>query len=450
MPPEVHYARNGDTALAYQVVGDGSIDVAFLSGFVSNLDLAWEYPPYARLLRRLASFSRLILTDRRGTGLSDRFSPRDLPPLEVLQDDLRVVLDEIGAERPSLFGWSDAGCLCALFAATHPERTSALALLNTAASGGKTDDYPWQWTDAEWDAYLGDLAIGWGTREYADKVAPWFNPSMAGDSLAIDWWTRFSRQAASPNSAIAIERMFRDIDVRAVLHTIQAPTLVMHRTGDQMEHIEAGRDLARRIPGARFLELAGGDDAPWAGDQDAVIDAVEEFFTGARRGPLIDRSLATVLFTDVVGSTARAAELGDVRWMDLLEEHHHRVRAELEFHSGVEVDTAGDGFLATFDGPARGVRCAQAIAAAVGPLGIEIRAGLHTGEIERTGDKVGGIAVHIGARIGALAGPSEVLVSSTVKDLVAGSGLLFEDRGEHALKGVPDRWHLYRVVSGWA
>jgi class 3 adenylate cyclase len=241
--------------------------------------------------------------------------------------------------------------------------------------------------------------------------------------------------------------MFRDIDVRDVLHAIQAPTLVMHRTDDQMEHVEAGRDVARRIPGARFLELAGGDDAPWAGDQDAVLDAVEEFFTGARHGPLIDRSLATVLFTDVVGSTARAAELGDVPWMDLLEEHHHRVRAELEVHSGVEVDSAGDGFLATFDGPARGVRCAQAIAAAVRPLGIEIRAGLHTGEVERAGDNIRGIAVHIGARVGALAGPSEVLVSSTVKELVAGSGLLFEDRGEHELKGAPDRWRLYRVVG---
>jgi pimeloyl-ACP methyl ester carboxylesterase len=408
--PEVHYARNGDTALAYQVVGDGPIDVAFVSGFVNNLDLAWEYPPYARFLRRLASFSRLILMDRRGTGLSDRFSPRDLPPLEVLQDDLRVVLNEIDVERPSLFGWSDAGCLCALFAATHPERTGALALLNTAAAGRQTDDFRTQWTDAEWDAYLVDLATGWGTRKYVEKVLPWFNPSLVGDSLAMDWYTRFSRQAASPNSAVAMERMFREIDVRAVLPLIQAPTLVMHRTDDQMEHVDAGRDMARRIPGARFLEFAGRDDAPWAGDQDVVLDAVEEFFTGARRGPLVDRALATVLFTDVVRSTALAAELGDVRWMDLLEEHHRRVRVELEIHSGVEVDSAGDGFLATFDGPARGVRCAQAIMDAIRPLGMEIRAGLHTGEIERTSDNVRGLAVHIGARVGSLAGPSEVLV----------------------------------------
>jgi class 3 adenylate cyclase len=445
--PEVHYARNGDTALAYQVVGDGPIDVAFLSGFVNNLDLAWEYPPYARFLQRLATFSRLILTDRRGTGLSDRFSPGDLPPLEVLKDDLHVVLDEVGAVRPSLFGWSDAGCLCALFAATHPERTGALALLNTAAAGRAADDFQWQWTDADWDAYLADLATAWGTREYVEKVLPWYNPSLADDPLAMDWYTRFSRQAASPNSAVAIERMFRNIDVRAVLDTIQAPTLVMHRRDDQIEHVEAGKDMARRIPGARFLELTGGDDAPWAGDQDAVLDAVEEFFTGARRAPLVDRALATVLFTDIVGSTARAAELGDVRWRDLLEEHHRRVRAELAFHSGVEVDTAGDGFLATFDGPARGVRCGQAIASAVRPLGVEIRAGLHTGEIERAGDAVRGIAVHIGGRIGALAGPSEVLVSSTVKDLVAGSGLVFEDHGRHELKGVPEPWHLYRVVD---
>ena len=385
--------------------------------------------------------------DRRGTGLSDRFSPRDLPPLEVLQDDLRVVLDEVDSARPSLFGWSDAGCLCALFAATYPERTGALALLNVAASGSVTDDYEWQWTDEEWDLYLAELAVSWGTREYVEKVLPWYNPSLANDLLAMEWYTRFSRQAASPNSAVAIERMDREIDVRAVLGAIQAPTLVMHRRDDQMQHIEAGRDMARRISGARFLEFAGGDDAPWAGDQDAVLEAVEEFFTGARRAPLVDRALATVLFTDVVGSTARAAELGDVRWKDLLEEHHRRVRAELAFHNGVEVDTAGDGFLATFDGPARGVRCGQAIADAVRPLGVEIRVGLHTGEIERAGDNVSGIAVHIGARIGALAEPSEVLVSSTVKDLVAGSGLVFEDRGRHELKGVPEHWQLYRVVG---
>lgn len=445
--PDVHYVRNDGTALAYQVVGDGPVDVAYVSGFINNLDLAWEYPPYARFLRRLASFSRLILTDRRGTGLSDRFSPQDLPPLEVLRDDLRVVLDEVGAERPSLFGWSDAGCLCALFAATHPERTGALALLNTSASGSRTDDFPWQWSGAEWDAYLEDLETGWGTREYAEKVLPWFFPSLAGDPLALDWYTRFSRQAASPNSAVAIERMFRDIDVRAVLHAIQAPALVMHMRDDQMEHIEAGRDMARRIPGATFMELSGNDDAPWAGNQDTVLDAVEEFFTGARRGSLVDRSLATVLFTDIVGSTALAAELGDVRWSDLLEEHHRRVRAELVLHRGVEVDTAGDGFLATFDGPARAIWCAQAIIDAVRPLAIEIRAGLHTGEVERTGDDVRGLAVHIGARVEALANPSEVLVSSTVKDLVAGSGLIFEDRGRHELRGVPESWQLYRVAS---
>ena len=222
MTPEVQYARNGDTALAYQVVGDGPVDVAFLTGFVSNLDLAWEYPPYARFLRRLAGFSRLILMDRRGTGLSDRFSPRDLPPLEVLQDDLRVVLDEVDSARPSLFGWSDAGCLCALFAATHPERTGALALLNVAASGSVSDDYEWQWTDEEWDLYLAELAVSWGTREYVEKVLPWYNPSLANDLLAMEWYTRFSRQAASPNSAVAIERMDREIDVRAVLGAIQS------------------------------------------------------------------------------------------------------------------------------------------------------------------------------------------------------------------------------------
>lgn len=385
--------------------------------------------------------------DRRGCGLSDRLSPEDLPSLEVLMDDLRVVLDEVGSERAALFGFSDAGCLCALFAATHPERTSALALYDTAASGAITEDFPWQWSDEQWTTYMEEMARSWGTRAYAEKVVPWFNPSQAGDELLVDWWARFMRQAASPNSAVAIERMWHLIDVRPVLPTVRVPTLVIHRTDDAIESVDAGRDISQRIPEARFVELPGGDNAPWAGDQDAVLDLVEEFFTGARHGFEVDRVLATVLFTDIVRSTERAAELGDSRWADLLDEHHKRVRAELERFRGTEVDTAGDGFLATFDGPARAVRCAAAISEAVRDVGLEIRAGVHTGEIEFVAGDVRGIAVHIAARVMSLAGSSEVLASQTVKDLVVGSGLTFVDAGEHKLKGVPDRWRLYRVVS---
>jgi class 3 adenylate cyclase len=444
-PPEVQYTRNGDVALAYQVLGDGPINIAFLPGFIGNLDLMWEFPPFARFLRRLASFSRLIVMDRRGSGLSDRLSPRDLPSLEVLMDDLHVVLDEVGSDRTGLFGFSDAGCLCALFAATYPERTSALALYDTAVSGAVSDDFRWQWSEEMWTSYMQDMASGWGTRAYAEKVVPWFCPSLAGDEQAISWWARYMRQAASPNSAVAIERMWHEIDVRPVLPSIRVPTLVIHRVDDAIENVEAGRDMAERIPGARFVELPGGDNAPWAGDQDAVLDEIEEFFTGVRRGPQVDRVLATVLFTDIVGSTERAAALGDAAWNDLLEAHHARIRSQLGMFRGIEVDTAGDGFLATFDGPARAVRCAQAISTAVRELGLEVRAGVHTGEIEFADDDVRGIAVHIGSRVMSLAGPSEILVSRTVKDLVAGSGLQFTDRGVRTLKGIPDEWQVYAV-----
>ncbi len=446
-PPEVQYTRNGDVALAYQVLGDGPIDVAFVPGFIGNLDLMWEYPPYARFLKRLASFSRLIVMDRRGSGLSDRLSPDDLPSLEILMDDLHVVLDEVGSSRASLFGFSDSGCLCTVFAATYPERTSALALYGTAPVGTRTDDFPWQWSEDEWASYMDELAAGWGTLAYAEKILPYFCPSVAEDDRATRWWARFMRQAASPNSAVAIERMWHQVDVRPVLSTISVPTLVMHRIDDVVEFVEAGRDIAQRIPGARFVELPGGDNGPWAGDQDEVLDEVEEFFTGVRRRPSVDRVLATVLFTDIVGSTERAADLGDAPWNELVGEHHAQVRQQLATFRGHEVDTAGDGFLATFDGPARAVRCGQEIAAAVRKLGLEVRVGVHTGEIELAGNGVRGIAVHTGARVMSLAAPSEVLVSQTVKDLVAGSGLTFEDAGEHELKGVPDRWRLYRVVS---
>ncbi len=445
--PEIRYARNGDIALAWQVLGEGPRDLLLLPGFINNLEIAWENERYARFLRGLASFSRLIIMDRRGTGLSDRLSPEDLPPLEVHLDDILTVLDAAGSHRSAVFGWSDSGSLCALFAATHPERTTALVLYAAAAVGLATPDFQWQWTEREWDPYWVELSVGWGTRAYAEKMLPWFNPSLRGDERAINWWARFMRQGASPNSAVAIERVWHQIDARPVLPAISSPTLVMHCADDQIEYIEAGRDLARRIPGARFVEFPGGDNMPWAGDQRAVLDEVEEFLTGARHAPQVDRVLATVLFTDIVDSTATAAALGDARWREVLATHHGRLRAEIDRFRGREIDTAGDGFFVTFDGPARAVNCAQAIIGSVEDLGLRIRAGVHTGEVELMGDDIGGIGVHIGARLSALAGPSEVIVSSTVKDLVAGSGLTFEDAGEHELKGVPERWRLYRVTS---
>lgn len=445
--PAIRYARNVDVALAYQVLGDGP-DLVYLPGFVSNIEIAWENRLVSRFLRRLASFSRLILMDRRGTGLSDRLSPADLPPIETLAEDLIAVLDEIGSDRTGLLAFSDSACVCALFAATYPERTSGLALYGTAAVGLATAEFPWQWTETEWDSYFDEMARGWGTESYAERVVPWFNPSLAHDRGTIAWWARNMRQSASPSSAVAIERIWHEIDIRPILPTIRVPTLVIHRRDDAIEDVEAGRDLAAHVPGARFVELPGGDNAPWAGDQDAVLDEVERFFRGVRdEDEELDRVLATVLFTDIVGSTVRAAELGDRRWRETVEGHHATVRRILAHYHGVEVDTAGDGFFATFDGPARAVRCAQAIVKAVRSLDLEVSAGVHTGEVETIDGKVGGVAVNIGARVVGMAGPSEVLVSSTVKDLVAGSGLEFEDRGERDLKGLPDRWHLYRAVS---
>jgi class 3 adenylate cyclase len=436
--------RNGEVALAYQVIGGGPPDLVHVPPWISNLEIGWENPLYARFLRRLASFSRLVLVDRRGTGLSDRLSARDLPSLELLMEDLGLVLDAVGSERAVLFGGSDSGCLCALFAATYPERTLALIAYGSAARGTASDDYPWAWGHAQWDSYLSDLAAGWGSNEYAKETVEWLTPSLSSDQEQRRWWTRMQRLSASPSSMAAIERIWSEIDIRPILATIQVPTLILHRAGDPVEDLEAGRDMGRRIPGARFVELPGSDWPAWAGDQTAVLREIESFMRSIREAEAeLDRVLATVLFTDIVGSTEKAADLGDHRWRELLHLHHTQMRALLSRFRGTEVDTAGDGLLATFDGPARAVKCAQAITEAVGALGLEIRAGVHTGEVELAGQNVRGIAVHIGARIASLAVPGEVLVSSTVKDLVAGSGLVFENRGAHSLKGVPGEWRIY-------
>jgi len=441
-PPETRYAKSGDVNIAYQVVGDGPLDLVYVPGWVSNVELMWDEPGYVRLLRRLASFSRLVVFDKRGTGLSDRVPNDHLPTLEQRMDDVRAVMDAVGSARAALLGHSEGANMAALFAATYPQRASALVLLGAFAKRIRSADYPWAPTAEERLALADQVEREWGKLDLTDMA-----PSMEGDERFWAHLAAYSRRSASPAAAAALLRMNSQIDIRGILAAIRVPTLVLHRSGDRDAKVEEGRYIADRIPGARFVELPGEDHLIWAGEQEALLAEVEEFLTGVRPGPEHDRVLATVLFTDVVGSTERAAELGDRPWRWLLEQHHAAVRRELERWRGREVDTAGDGFLATFDGPARAIRCACAISDAVRPLGLEIRAGLHTGEVELVGEGVAGIAVHTGARVAAAADAGEVLVSSTVKDLVAGSGIEFEERGEHELKGIPGTWRLYAVLD---
>jgi pimeloyl-ACP methyl ester carboxylesterase/class 3 adenylate cyclase len=445
--PEIAFARNGDIAIGYTVLGDGPIDLVYVP-VISNLEVISESPPYAAFLRGLSSFARLVVVDRRGQGVSDRYSPDDLPPLEELVDDVVAVLDDVGSERAVLFGFSDTGALCAMLAATYPERVSGLVLYAVAARGIQAPDYPWQWTEEEWQEYLDGLTK-WGDRAYAKESIWLFAPSVADDPRQIAWWTRLQRVATSPGAMRAQELVFRDTDIRRLLPAVSVPTLVLHRADDRIEPVGQGRYIAGMIAGARYVELEGADHWPWIGDQASLISEIKGFVASLRDEEESDarRVLATVLFTDIVDSTAQAAVIGDRRWRDLREQHDRIIRSQLARHRGREIKTVGDGFLATFDGPARGARCARAICDGVGTLGIDVRAGLHTGELELDGDDVAGIAVAIGARVGALAGPREVLVSSTVKDLVVGSGLVFDDRGTHELKGVPDAWHLYAVVD---
>jgi pimeloyl-ACP methyl ester carboxylesterase/class 3 adenylate cyclase len=448
MPPETRYARSGDVSVAYQVVGDGPLDLVAVPGFVSHVEWAWEEPSVACYLRRLASFTRLLHFDKRGTGLSDRIA--GVSTLEERMDDIRAVMDAAGSERAVIYGLSEGGPLAALFAATYPERTSALILYGTFASLVRQPDYPWKRTPEELRRLIEERARTihetWGSLEAIGQALQRMAPSAADDEGLKRWLATLLRLGASPGAEIARQRMNAEIDVRHVLPAIRVPTLVLHRTGDRDSSVEEGRYIAAHIPGAKFVELPGDDHFPMVGDMDSVLDEIEEFVTGARPDREPDRVLATVMFTDIVSSTEHAVRLGDRRWRDLQERHHALVRRELARHRGREVDTAGDGFLATFDGPARAVRCAVAIGEGVRTLGLEVRAGLHTGECELRGDRVSGIAVHTGARVMAQAGAGEVLVSSTVKDLVAGSGLRFEDRGAHAFKGVPGEWRLYAVV----
>jgi class 3 adenylate cyclase len=437
--PEVRYTRSGDVNIAYQIVGDGPRDLVLVPGWVSHLEVDWELPSYAHLFRRLASFSRLILFDKRGTGLSDR--PGDLPDLETRMDDVRAVMDAAESEQAALFGYSEGGPMCCLFAATYPERTTALIVYGTyAMRQDPNDDYPWAMTREQRESYADEVEREWGFESDFARYA------SNADETMVRWWQRRARASASPGAAKALILMNSQIDTRAILPSIRVPTLVLHRREDSDSRLEEGKYLAEHVPGARFVELAGADHVPWS-DPDQIVDEIEEFLTGVRRGPEPNRVLATVLFTDIAGSTDLAVAMGDTRWRGLLEKHHASVRLELERWRGREVDTAGDGFLATFDGPARAIRCACAIRNALRDLGLDVRAGVHTGEVELVGEDLAGIAVHTGARVSAAAGPGEVLVSQTVKDLVAGSGIEFEERGEHELKGVPGTWRIYAVTG---
>jgi pimeloyl-ACP methyl ester carboxylesterase len=437
MDAPTRYVKSSGVSIAYQVHGEGPLDLVFVPGFVSHVELLWEYPPLARFLRRLASFSRLIVFDKRGQGLSDR--PPDPPTLEDSMDDLAAVMDAAACRRAAVFGISEGGPMSALFAATYPERVSSLVLYGTYARMVNSPSYSIGIPNEALDRWARMMREEWGGPL---GVRLWA-PSCDGDPEFERWWGRVLRQGTSPSGAIALIDLYRELDVQAALPSIGAPTLVLHRKDDKIVPARQGVYLAEQIPAARYVELEGADHLPFAGDQDALLDHVEEFLTGSRRAREPERALATVLFTDIVGSTERAAELGDRAWRDLLERHDATVRRQLAVHRGREVKTLGDGFLAVFDGPARAIRCAAAIREELAAIGIEVRSGIHTGEVELIGEDVGGMAVNIGARIGALAGSGEVLVSSTVRELVVGSGLEFADRDRHALKGAPGEWHLY-------
>jgi class 3 adenylate cyclase len=439
--PQTRYARSGDAHIAYQVLGEGEIDLVFVAEWATSLEAQWEEPRVTRVLRRLASFSRLIVFDRRGVGLSDPVSPDHLPTLEQSVEDVRAVMDAAGSARAVLMGVAEGGPINVMFATTDPTRVVALVLVNSYARLARAPDYPIGIPTSIQGPLVETLGAMWGSGDTIEMLAP----SMRADPAYRAWWARMERASASPGTAMAMFGHMFDTDVRAALSLVAVPTLVVHRTDDRLVRVGHGRFLADNIPSARLIELPGEDHTLATSFYDEVVDEVEEFLTGVRPVPEPDRVLATVLFTDIVSSTERVIELGDAGWRDLLDAHHAAVRTQLDRFGGHEVDTAGDGFFATFDGPARAIRCARAIRDAVRAFGLDIRSGIHTGEVEVRDESVSGIAVHVGARISSLAGPGEVLVSRTVVDLVAGSGILFEDRGEHPLKGVPGSWRLFAV-----
>jgi class 3 adenylate cyclase len=439
---QTSYAWNEGTALAYQVADTSSSgpDLLLTPGSVTHLEMLWQEPRVERFLTRVAGFSRLILMDPRGLGLSDRLT--DVPTLDERVADVLAVLDAAGSERAALFGNADTGPPCIATAVDHPERVSHLILCGTWAKSTRSDDYPYGWTDEDWSDFVRSVRKDWG-RSPREAALP-----GAHDEAFRSWYAALMRQGASPRAILLLGEMSSAVDVRSLLPRVAVPTLVMHRVGDRVVEVENGRYLAERIPGARWVELEGEDFVLWAGDLDAIADEMEEFLTGRRIGPEATRVVATVMFTDVVGSTARAEAVGDSAWADLLRAHDSRVRAEIRRFGGRELDTAGDGFFASFASPTAAIRCALAVQATVREIGIEVRIGLHTGECEVAGDKLRGVAVHIGARVAGKAGAGDVLVSQTVRDVATGSGFDFEDAGEQELKGIPDRWRLYRVVSG--
>ena len=437
--PDVHYARSGDVAIAYQIVGAGPHDVVLVPSY-GNLLLFWQQPRFVEFFTRISSFARLILLDKRGTGLSDR--PREFATLETRMDDVRAVMDAVGSERALLIGSQDGSQVTAVFAATYPERTSALVLLNPAARYVSQPDYPWGVSESEWRQLVASVRDKWGQKEFLESFMRSTDPSLSEDSSFREWWVANLRQTWSPAAAAVFYRMMGEADIRGVLPAIRVPVLVLCRA----DSVGAARDVADRIGHARLLEFPG--TGMFIGLGIELADAVERFLDGLVEEREHETVLSTVVFTDIVGSTTLAARLGDAQWRVLLERHHALVRAQLARSRGHEVDTTGDGFFLTFDGPARGIRAATSIRDAVRELGVEIRAGLHTGECEVVSEKVAGIAVHIGQRVQASAAAGEVVVSQTVKDLVAGSGIEFEERGEHELKGVPGTWRLYAVVDG--
>jgi class 3 adenylate cyclase len=438
--PDTRYAQSAGVNIAYQVVGDGPVDVVYVPGWVSHVELAWELPELAAGFERLASFSRLILFDKRGTGMSDPVPADQLPTLEQRMDDVRVVMDAVHCEKAAIFGASEGGNMSMVFAATYPERTIALCTFGSTAKRIWSPDYPWAPTREKRLEAFAETERYWTTGLGWKDMAPSLDPAGLAE-LA-----RYYRRCASPGAAVALLKMNTDVDVRDVLPTIRVPSVVMHRTADRDANVEEGRFIAAHIPGARFVEFPGADHSWWTQGRDAILDEIEELVTGARPVPQPNRVLATVLVTDIVGSTERAGALGDRGWADLLLRHRAAVRRELERFRGREIDTAGDGFLVAFDGPARAIRCAVAIRRAMHSLGVELRTGIHTGECELLGEKIAGIAVHTSARISARAAPNEVLVSATVRDLVSGPGIVFEDRGEHQLKGVGER-RIYAVAE---
>jgi class 3 adenylate cyclase len=442
VPPETRYAKTGDIHIAYQVFGDGPIDMVLATEFWHSIEAQWDLPESARFLERLGTFARAISFDQRGSGISDPVSLGELNTLDVWMEDIDVVMDEVGSESAVLYGIGGGGTMSMLYAATRPQRVSGLVLVNSFARLTRAPDYPWGRAPELEEEVLDVMRAGWGKGVFLDLVAP----SRVGDEEFRKWWARYQRIGASPGTVLAMRTLLGQIDVRHVLPSILAPTLVLHRAETPWNRVEHGRYLAEHIPGAKLVEVPGVDHLSFAGDAEPILRETQQFVAGIAGPPKSDRQLSTVLFTDIVRSTELAAEIGDRRWREVLEEQRALVRRELSRFQGREVDTAGDGFLATFDGPARAVQCACVVRDGVRELGIEIRAGLHTGEVEVLRDGLAGVAVHIGQRVLASAGPGEVLVSSTVKDLTAGSGLEFEDRGLHALKGVPEEWRLFAVL----